>query len=400
MSHKAHLYLSDIRACSRLAIRATLGVTDIVETMHNNIARVPNILGVGSRDRIRGLTGFVYQSIRRVTEGVGVGIDVATGLLPRLDQGRCSTEREMVVSALNGVLGDHLEASENALAIRMALRFAGQDLTLTREALTESIAEPKDKVLVLVHGLCATDQHWLRRGHDHGQALAQDHGFSPVYLRYNSGLHISENGRRFAEQLEALIKAWPVAIEDLVLLGHSLGGLVSRSAFYYGGMAGHDWPNLLNKAVFLGSPHHGAPLERLGNGFERFLGISPYTFALARLGKIRSAGITDLRYGNLRDEDWESLDRFAFSKDLRLPLPLPEDVECYVAAASLAKETNPLSHRLGDGMVPLKSALGLHEDPQQSLDIPKSRQKVIHGSNHLDLLNHYGLYKTLKSWLC
>src|SRR4030095_10668393 len=145
--------------------------------------------------------------------------------------------------------------------------------------------------------------------------LARELGFTPLYLHYNSGRHISTNGREFADLMEALVGQWPVPVEELVIMGHSMGGLVTRSACYYSALAGHDWLRRLRKLVFLGTPHHGAPLERGGNWIEILLGVSPSNAPFARLEKIRSAGITDLRYGNLLDEDWEGRDRFEHSAD-------------------------------------------------------------------------------------
>ena len=179
------------------------------------------------------------------------------------------------------------------------------------------------------------DRQWRRKEHDHGAALAADAGFTPVYLHYNSGLHVSINGRAFAGQLEALLGAWPVPVDELVILGHSMGGLLARSACYYGELAGHAWPRHLRKIVFLGTPHHGTAFERGGNWVTVALGVSRYTAAFARLGKIRSAGITDLRYGSLLDEDWEDRDRFARDRDTRRILPLSEGVQCYAIAAAI-----------------------------------------------------------------
>ena len=222
-----------------------------------------------------------------------------------------------MLAAVNGVLGDHLAASANPLAIPMRLRRDGQPLDLTTPALAAAIPQPTGKILVLAHGLCMNDLQWRRKEHDHGAALAADAGFTPVYLHYNSGLHVSTNGRAFAGQLEALLHAWPVPVDELVIIGHSMGGLVARSACHYGKLAGHAWPRHLRKIVFLGTPHHGTPLERGGNWVTVGLGVSRYTAAFARLGKIRSAGITDLRYGSLLDEDWEDRDRFAHARDIR-----------------------------------------------------------------------------------
>ena len=222
-------------------------------------------------------------------------------------------------------------------------------------ALAAAIPHPSRKLVVLVHGLCMSDRQWTRKGHNHGTALARDLGYTAVHLHYNSGLHISTNGRAFANLIEDLLNQWPAPLEEFAIVAHSLGGLVSRSAYHYGTAAGHRWPRRLGRLIFLGTPHHGAPLERVGNWVDAALQLSPYTSPLARLGKIRSAGITDLRYGNLLDEDWEGRDRFEPSAGPPRPVPLPPNVRCYAIAAT------------EDGIVPVNSALGRHHDPGRSL---------------------------------
>ena len=401
MTKKPHVRLSDIRGYSRLVVDATIGLTNLVETMHHNVARVPGVLGTPTQERTTGITGLVYKSIRGVTRLVGGGIDALLApLVPLLGRRSSSAEREAVLAALNGVLGDHLAASENPLTIPMRLRREGRPLELARQALAAAIPQATGKVLLLAHGLCMSDLQWRRKGHDHGAALATDVGFTQVYLHYNSGLHISTNGHAFAELIEALLKIWPVSVEELVIIGHSMGGLVLRSACHYGKVAGHDWMRHLRKIVFLGTPHHGAPLERGGNWVDVILDASPYTAAFARLGKIRSAGITDLRYGSLLDEDWQHRDRFARSKDKRRPVPLPDGVQCYAVGASIAKRATDLSEQLlGDGLVPLRSALGRHADSSLNLPIPESQQWIGYGMNHLDLLDRREVYERIKQWL-
>jgi pimeloyl-ACP methyl ester carboxylesterase len=401
MTEKVHLHPSDVRGFGRLAVQATLGLTDLVEVMHHNIARAPGILGTPTQAPTKGITGVVYESVRGVTRLVGSGIDAILGpLIPLSSERHSSPEREAVLAALNGVLGDHLAASDNPLAIPMRLRRDGQPLELDRHVLAASIPQPSSKVLVLVHGLCVNDLHWRQNGHDHGAALATDLGYTHVYLHYNSGLHISTNGRAFADMIEALLQCWPVAVEELAIIGHSMGGLVSRSACYYGALAEHTWLGRLRTIVFLGTPHHGAPLERSGNWLNIMLGISPYTAAFARLGKMRSAGITDLRYGSLLNEDWEDRDRFAHTGDQRRPVPLPARVRCYAIGATTGKTAGDLCAELfGDGFVPLRSALGNHMDPRLALAFPDSQQWIGYGMNHLDLLDRRDVYEQIRQWL-
>jgi pimeloyl-ACP methyl ester carboxylesterase len=212
-------------------------------------------------------------------------------------------------------------------------------------------------------------------------------------------MHISHNGREFASLLEALVEQWPIPVTELAILGHSMGGLVARSAYYYGCRAGHTWPQHLRKLVFLGTPHHGALLERWGNLINVGLESSPYTTAFAGLGKIRSAGITDLRYGNLLDEDWQGWDRFAHVGDRRLPLQLPAEVRCHAIAALKAKRLTAVSDALGDGVVPVSSALGWHRDSARRLGFKPECQWIAFGRNHFDLLNDAAVYQQIRSRL-
>jgi hypothetical protein len=358
------------------------------------------VLAVPPAGRTRGITGFVYRSVRGVTGLVGGGIDAILGrLVPLFGTSPPSPTREALVAALNGVLGDYLAETANPLAIAMRFRRDGVPLPMEREALSAAVPACTDKLLVLVHGLCLNDLQWNRRGHDHGAALARDLGYTPVYLHYNTGLHLSQNGAQLAKALEALVRQWPVPLRDLAILTHSMGGLVARSACHYAAAGGHAWLRQLHALVFLGTPHHGAPMERGGNGIDTLLGASPYSAPFARLGRIRSAGITDLRYGNLTHEDWQGRDRFARG-DRRRFVPLPDSVRCYAIAATTAKRLPAPGRTLpGDGLVPLASALGEHVKPELALHIPKSRQWIARGCGHLDLLGSPAVYRRLRRWL-
>jgi PGAP1-like protein len=399
--HTAHAPAARLRGAARLATDATAGLTDLVEAVHERIARVPGLDPRPLDGRTSGVTGLVYKSIRGVTRLVGGSLDALLSVLaPLLGPASTSPEREAIVAALNGVLGDYLATRGNPLATAMSLQFQGLPLVLQRDAIAARLPAANGRLLVLVHGLCMNDQQWQRAGHDHGAALARDHGYTPVYARYNSGQHVSINGRALAGQLEQLVAAWPQPVERLVLLGHSMGGLLLRSALAQGALAGHSWPARATDLVCLGTPHHGAPLERAGHWVDVVLGATPYSAPFARLGKVRSAGITDLRHGFLLDEDWVGRDRFARGSDHRPPVPLPSHLRCFAAAATIGSRSGDLKDRLlGDGLVPLDSALGRHTDPLRALAFPKDRQWVGHGMNHLDLLSRAEVYEQLRRWL-
>ena len=210
MIRKTHVHLSDLVGLNRLATDVTAELTDLAEALHNNIAGSPGLRGTPMQERTSTIAGLVYESVREVTRLVGGTTDVilAQQLGPILDE-RSSEEREAVLAALNGMMGDYLAATSNPLAISMRLRRNGQPLTLERNALSATVPRPRDKLLVLVHGLCMNDLQWTRKGSDFGAALARDLGYTPVHLHYNSGLHISTNGRAFAALIETLLQQWP-----------------------------------------------------------------------------------------------------------------------------------------------------------------------------------------------
>jgi hypothetical protein len=311
-----------------------------------------------------------------------------------------SPRREAVVAALNGVLGDYLAETDNPLAIPMQVRSDGRPVELSREGVAAAYPQAGRKIVVLMHGLCMNDLQWMRSTHCHGAELARTLGYTPVYLHYNTGLHISLNGRALTAMLEALVAAWPAPLEELAVVAHSMGGLVARSAHHYGTLAGDAWPSRLRKLVFLGTPHHGATLERAGHWLHRVAEKTPFSAPFARLGNIRSAGITDLRHGSLLDDDWEGRDRFAHGHDTRRPVPLPEGVRCFAVAATRGTSARDLRSRLlGDGLVPLPSALGHHEDPQFDLAFPEAHRWVAYGTGHFDLLDRPAVYERIRGWL-
>jgi pimeloyl-ACP methyl ester carboxylesterase len=395
------LQASDLRGLTQLGFDAALGITDLVEAMHHTIASRTGIVGKSPSGRPSGITGFVYGSVRGTTRILGRGINLALGAAtPALTPGASSPARETALAVLNGVWGDHLVASNNPLAIPTTLRVDGQPLALARAELAARVRQPSGKLLVLAHGLCMNDLQWLRNGHDHGQALARDLGFSPVYLHYNSGRHVSENGRDFAQLLEQLLAQWPVPVEDLVIVGHSMGGLVARSAVFQARQRRQRWAAALSRLVFLGTPHHGAALERGGHQVDMLFGISPYVAPFARLGKVRSAGITDLRFGNLQTADWHGRDRHSQRHDDRRPTPLPAGVDCFIVAATKATKVGGLHSRIvGDGLVPLASALGEHREPRHTLKVPKHHTRIVTAADHWDLLSREDVYAQLRAWL-
>lgn len=399
--------VADMRGATRLLTQATISVSHVAEGLHQSILDRLGIAGTAA-GQTAGVTGFVYKSIRAVTHVLGMSTEGALAVLESYfdsseDGAHGSSRREVVLAALNGVMGDRLVADKNPLVIQMSLRYRGE--ALNWNALPLPFApEHTGRVLLMIHGLCRSDLQWEAEHNgqpvNHARVLAETLGYTPIYLRYNSGLHTSQNGRELAAQLEQLLEHWPAAITEISVLAHSMGGLIIRSALHYARAEGLNWPKVLKNIVFLGTPHHGAPLERAGNILDALLGSTRFTAPFARLGKLRSAGITDLRYGHLLDEDWQGSDRFHRRPDGRRCVALPEDVACFTVAATTAARRSILADRLiGDGLVPLHSALGVHRDAQRKLDFPKSSQWIAYRTSHMALLSHPDVTGQLLKWL-
>jgi pimeloyl-ACP methyl ester carboxylesterase len=384
---KPPLRITDLRGAARLATHGVTGATEVVEGIHVAVLRT---LGLASGTRSAGITGLVYRSVHGVTRVLGGGADLllrqlepALESLDHDDAG--SPRRTQFLAALNGIMGDRMAADGNPLALDMSLRFDGRrlDPTLLPPA-------PGGKLLLMIHGLCMSDLNWSPQGEgvDHGAALAAERGYLPLHLRYNSGLPIAANGRQLAALLEPLVAAWPQPIEELSVLGHSMGGLVMRSACQHAAETGHAWPQRLRHIVFLGTPHLGAPLERAGHGLHTLLEATSYTAPLARIGGLRSAGITDLRHGRVSDSSDEQA------------VPLPDGVSCHAIAATTAARRGLLADRLvGDGLVPLNSALGCHRDPRRRLRFAPESRWIAYRTGHIELLRRPEVTKQLLRWL-
>lgn len=388
----------EIQGAGKLTIEAIIGMTDIVESMHHTILNFGGLLGDTNPPRTKGITGMVYTNIRAITKVVGKGLDVSLNQLSTLmAESEPSPGREAFLAALNGLLGDYLVASENPLAIPMRFRDAGKPLT--DMVVIDKIQQANGRIAILIHGSSMNDLQWNRAGHDHGAALWDDLSITPLYLHYNTGLHTSENGQTLANLLEAVLAECPQPI-DLFIVAHSMGGLVCRSAYHYGKLTGHTWLNHLKKMVFLGTPHHGALLEKGGNWIDTLLEMNPYSAPLARLGKIRSSGITDLRYGNVVNEDWQGKDRFELAGDCRTPVPLPEGVACYAIAGTVNEDASKIGDALlGDGLVTVDSALGRHKKTERQLLFPETQQWIGRAMSHFQMLSHPDAYETIKNWL-
>ena len=293
-------------------------------------------------------SNFLAPSLRHIIEKFPVLHDKP--LTPTL---------HFVVGALNGIFGDFFLKQHNPMALPMVLYDHYGSLQQ---------GELTGRIVILTHGLCMNHLSWSnsRYGGIGERLLAQRDNNTMLYLNYNTGRRISANGRSFANVLEDLVQRNP-RITSIDLIGHSMGGLVSRSALFYGKQNLYQWVHMVENLVCIGSPHHGAALERFGFILQDKLGAFPFIGLIGQLINLRSNGILDLRHGSVRDDDWEHNDaRIGFADDNRKPAPLPSHINTFLIAGTLEFEKlrNKALSVIGDYLVSVESALGEHQNPR------------------------------------
>jgi pimeloyl-ACP methyl ester carboxylesterase len=395
----------ELRALTRLASAELAGGAGGIGAVHGAIAqRVFGALGPcgePARTMHDAISRGVYASVRGAAGAAGVLADRA---LARRDPGSgrpvSATPRgAAALAVLNGLSGDALEREGSDLAEPMALRLHGRVVAPEPAALAHAFPAARPQLVVFVHGLMETEHAWRLGGRPgYGERLSRDLGCSAVHVRYNTGLHISRNGRLLAELLERTVAAWPVEVERIALVGHSMGGLVARSACCQASERGQPWVRLVRHVVTLGSPHMGAPLAQGVHYAAHALHALPETRAFGRLLRRRSDGIRDMRQGSLVDADWEGRDPDALRAAACAEVSLLEGAtHCFVAATLTRSERHPLGRLLGDALVLGPSAAGRG----RARKIPLRPEHCVHvgGAHHLALLNHPDVYARLRDWL-
>jgi pimeloyl-ACP methyl ester carboxylesterase len=398
------------RASARLAGRFAGGVVSHVEGVHRTIARRSFGATRPASGPVRavhdGVAGTTYRIVRSALQASGEVAGVAAGALtPR--SGRpagTAPAANHAVAALNAVVGHALALDGDPLAITMGVRVAGRDVPLTTDALATATPERTGRLVVFVHGLGEHERSWGRRADDpgyggtYGSRLAADLGFTPVLLRYNTGRHISDSGRDLSRLLTELLAAWPGEVDEVVLIGHSMGGLVIRAACHVGDADSAPWVPLVTHAIYLGSPHTGAGLARTarlaGWALDKVPEARPYGRAIDH-----SPGIRDLRFGYIVEADWASCDDGTCRIDHRTDVPLLATAHHHVISAALAGEPRSASARIvGDLLVRPSSAHGRRRD-RRPIDFEPERRRHLERLHHLDLLNHPTAYEVIRGWL-
>jgi pimeloyl-ACP methyl ester carboxylesterase len=302
---------------------------------------------------------------------------------------------ENAISTLNAWIGDYLSQTDNELQQPMAFYRDNRPVLPVDLA-----APPTGKVCVLVHGLGCNESLWdfpaPHDGGDYGELLQERCGYTPLYLRFNTGLRISKNGKQLAELLERFCSCHIMDVTELLLIGHSMGGLVIRSACHQGREAGHDWVSLVRHVIYLGSPHLGAPLENGTNVATNVLGFfnTTATRVIRDVLNTRSAGVKDLRHGNLVDQDWLDHDPDEIGNNRRIPIPWLATANHHFAVGQAFATAGVF----GDIMVGPESAAGRTHGSQPGAP-DGSDVRVMSGLDHLALARDPAVYQHIERWV-
>lgn len=307
-----------------------------------------------------------------------------------------------LLGVVNGLIGDALERENSELHQPMAVRVDGRPVAVEPRALAAAFPDATPRVAIFLHGLFETEHSW-RSGDEpgretYGERLRRDLGYTPVYVRFNSGRHVSDNGRSLADLVRALTEAWPVEVELIGLVGHSMGGLVSRSACHQAFEEQADWVSRVRHVVSLGTPHMGSPVAQAVHYASAGLDVLPETRPFANFLRRRSAGVRDLRQGSLVDEDWQGRDADALRAAAVSEVPLLEGANhSFVTATVTRSPRHPLGRLIGDTLVLVPSASG--RGRSRRIGFRDEDGHHVGGTNHFALLNHPAVYERLREWL-
>ena len=345
-------------------------------------------------------TGAIYESVRGLGWLVGSAMSLGATVAQRRRPVPAlwnSGPGSRVQAIANGVWGDHFVSIDSPLSIEMAFR--GQDGNSMDPDLAPvgpNSVRPGRRLAVLIHGLAETEAIWRRAhvggGEDSGLAasLSVD-GFTPLLLRYNTGCSISENGRALAALLDRVTAAWPVVIDEIALVGNSMGGLVARSALQEGRDRRLEWTTAVQRLITVGSPHLGSPLEKLAAGASRAFRFAPETRPLSQFLESRSEGIKDLHSGAINDDEAQADGFTEHFVSLQ-----PSGVEHhFIAGVVTANVEHPVGKMVGDLIVSAASATG--RGRVRSVEAKES--VVLGGRRHFDLAGDPDVIAQIREWL-
>ncbi|MUL65732.1 alpha/beta hydrolase [Mycobacterium sp. CBMA 234] len=394
---------SEAGALAELSLQELGTAVDGIHTIQRAISeRVFRLVGLGVGPAAKPVK-VVYDAITDgVYSAIGHTFTTAAPVAGKAFDGPTAgtlsdqTGGARVLAALQGLIGDKLHEQGSALATTMSVRVDGRAVSLDPASVRAAYPTATGDVVVFLHGLMETEAFWaLGNRPTYSQRLGSDIDITGVEIRYNTGLHISDNGVLLSELLDQLVAGWPVPVRTISLVGHSMGGLVIRSAC---AVADRSWVDRVRTVVTLGTPHTGAPLEKVVHFGSAALSALPETRPLGNLLRRRSTGIRDLRFGSLDERDWRDRDADALRAEAQTDVPLLDGVSYYCVSATLARTpANPIGWVLGDGLVQVRSAQG--RSKKRDMGFQRDNRLHLPEANHFTLLNDERIYDRLRIWL-
>jgi hypothetical protein len=412
----------EIRGLGKVTAEALAQNVTLVREVHQAVSgRVFGVLGPAALPVCVShnlIASGVYRVVEEVHRVVPRAVATAVALVRNDDTERFS-ESQMgtaVLGVLNGIRGDQLAGEGNELVLPMSIVRHGREVVLDPGELATAFDDATTRIAVFVHGLCETDTSWFTSvpstaepesaGREsgrtsYGQRMAHDFGYTPVYVRYNTGLHVSDNGRALAQLLTGVVEGWPCPVDEIVLVGHSMGGLVIRSACHQA-VCPEDshagWVGSVRHVFCLGTPHLGSHVEQGANVVAWTLGRLPETRPFARWLDLRSSGIKDMRFGSCLETDWKDHDPDELLEDHCGDVPFLPTANYYFVAATITSDPHhPMGTLAGDLLVRLSSASG--KGGRRVLSFKLGHGRHLGGVHHFHLLNHPAVYEHLRDWL-
>lgn len=388
-----------------LALRELSSAASGVRAVHSAIARrtfAAARLGVGpavlpTQLMHDAIAAGTYSSIVAACRGAARAVGALTdGDEATEDDHRPSPSHTVLgaqtIAVLHGLIGDDMEQTARVLAYPMSIRVDGRPVLPKYRALAAAFPDAGAHLVLFLHGLVETESAWRLGGRPtYGERLDSEADTTSIFLRYNTGRRIAANGAELSDLLEKLVTAWPVRVHRITLVGHSMGGLVSRSAAHHAAENGRRWVELLTDVFTLGTPHLGAPLAHGVHLAVAALALAPETRPFANLLARRSAGIRDLVHGSITADEGHPSYADGFDVGAAADISVPDGVRHHHASAVITgNPRHPVGIFVGDGLVRTDSAGGRNK--LRDIGLRPDDGLAINSAHHFTLLNDERVY--------
>jgi len=400
--------VDDWRGLGDLIELATQRLSAPVEGAHHAVVdgwfHVAGHNGSPGHTAHQAFTAGLYGSVRLVGSVARASLDIGATTIERHRDVRPLWDSRIgagIRAFANALWGDEFERNSSPMHTDLSIHDTnGTPVTAEHGALTLTFEKPTPRLVVLLHGLGKTERCWSAKATDDESIaslpdMLEADGFTPILVRYNSGRRVSDNGDALATLLEEIMTNWPTAVDEIALIGHSMGGLVARSSLYAGQSADHDWINSVNHLVALATPHFGSPIEKGAHVASQLLTSAAATRSLGEFINDRSAGIKDMRHGTIRSTDHSEHPESSQGDHVEVEPPLEGIRQHHVVGVVTDSTSHPLGFLVGDLVVRVDSATGVSSTGH----VASANVRVFGGLDHLGLLHDGAVRTQIREWL-